>query len=203
SAHTAVAGLDLEHLQPLLCVAVGFDIGSGARVILVRGEDENLAERASILALYGPIELHLGDGDQLSLRHPAVAPSIDPEIDVRPVYHTQRNRHAGRITRGELLHPDGEYADSETRLTDCGAVRWQIERGAADQCRELTWFVVGGRHAFRSLVDECAVLYLEATGDTEGLGATAPRMFVGDRWIVRDYRRNPLNRKVLFAQEVG
>ena len=65
-AHAAVGGLGLERRELVLCVTVSFDISGCARVILVRGEDEDLTERTSGLALDGAVELHLSNGDRFS-----------------------------------------------------------------------------------------------------------------------------------------
>jgi hypothetical protein len=57
----AIGGFGLESVELVLRVAVGFDVGSGEKVILVRGEDQDFTESTSGLALDGPVELHLGD----------------------------------------------------------------------------------------------------------------------------------------------
>ena len=88
-AHPTSGGSRLESAKPLLRAGVGFDVVRGEGVILVSGEQDDLAKFALGFAHRGAVEFHFCDRGVFPVRHPAVAKAIYADVNVRLIDHLQ------------------------------------------------------------------------------------------------------------------
>src|SRR5262245_8855446 len=88
--HATITSLGLERCKFCLSFVTRLDVFLRDWVIFVRRENKNLAKLTGGFALNRMIKFHLRDGNLfrvLKVRHPAVAPRIDAQIDICSINH--------------------------------------------------------------------------------------------------------------------